>query len=192
MHDEGVRRQESVVSSPSGNSEKIYMKKAKIIAVKPSRLSVAAPSKRRNRHTKKDVVKSISYDKDFYKWTKAQVGFLRKKEYSHLDMTNLIEEIESLGKSEKRALHSHLKILLMHLLKQKYQPSKASPSWKTSIRNARDDIALILEDSPSLKRLLPDLIETAYKQARLNASDETGLPESTFPEEIPWPLDQIL
>ncbi len=134
----------------------------------------------------------VAYDTDFFKWTKSQAVFLKKGDFEKLDMDNLAEEIESLGRSDKRALRSHLSILLMHLLKKQYQPNKLTNSWENSIRNARLEIRYIIEDSPSLKRFLPEFVEDAYSQARWNAAEETGLPESKFPEECPWTLQEIL
>lgn len=132
------------------------------------------------------------YDKDFYKWTKAQAKLMKTGQLSALDIENLIEEIESLGKSDKRALRSHLANLLMHLLKKEYQSHKTSNSWLKSIRNARLEIHFILKDSPSLKNTLPTLIKEAYEVAKLNASEETKLPESTFPKVCPWEIREIL
>jgi hypothetical protein len=60
------------------------------------------------------------------------------------------------------------------------------------MRNAQREIALILDDSPSLRRQLPDLIDTAYSLARRDTAEETGLPLSTFPERCPFPVERLL
>lgn len=132
------------------------------------------------------------YNKDFYKWTRSQVAILKKGNVQCLDLVNLLEEIESLGKSDKRALHSHLINLLMHMLKVNYQPEKHTPSWDSSISNARREIRLLLEDSPSLKNELKKFLDKAYQYARKDAGKETGKAESYFPVECPWKLKQIL
>ncbi len=132
------------------------------------------------------------YDKDFFKWTKAQAGLLKKGNFNELDICNLIEEIESLGRNDKRALQSQVIRLLMHLLKQKYQPYKQmdSNSWKTSISNATIEIILLIRNSPSLKIELFKVYDEAYRDARKYASVETGLPLDTFPEECPWSIEE--
>ena len=130
------------------------------------------------------------YDQDFYAWTLAQAGALRAKDWQALDLGNLAEEIESLGKSDRRAVQSHLKVLLQHLLKSAYQ-SPPHASWRASIREARRQIGLILDDSPSLRRQMPGFVAWAYPHACQDASDETELPLATFPQTCPWSLDQL-
>src|SRR5215510_6282384 len=87
------------------------------------------------------------YKQDFYRWTREQAALLEARQFDTLDMANLVEEITSLGISHKHALGSHLKNLVMHLLTWHYQPSgrQIGHSWRSSIHNARDDIAVILE-----------------------------------------------
>jgi hypothetical protein len=134
------------------------------------------------------------YDQDFYAWTQEQAALLREGAVHELDFVNLAEEIESLGKSDRRALGSHLRNLLMHLLKWQYQPGGrlTGHSWESSIRNARDEIATILEDSHTLAALLPALLTRRYPLARQNAAAETRLPLATFPPTCPWSLEQVL
>ena len=131
------------------------------------------------------------YDTDFYQWTQAQAAHLRAKEWSALDVNNLAEEIESLGASDRRALRSHLMRLSQHLLKWRYQPQRRGESWQQSIDNARLQIELILEDSPSLREFLPKAFAWAYARGRKEAAKETGLTLETFPETCPWSLDQL-
>ena len=92
---------------------------------------------------------TTQYDQDFYAWTQEQAALLREGALGELDLTNLAEEIESLGKSDRRALGSHLRNLVLHLIKWHYQPSGrlTGQSWQSSIRNARAEIAVLLEDS---------------------------------------------
>ena len=134
------------------------------------------------------------YDQDFYAWTQEQAALLEARQFDALDMAHLVEEITSLGISQKHALGSHLKNLVMHLLKWHYQASgrQTGHSWRSSIYNARDDIAVLLEDSPSLRREVPGLLARRYPAARMLAHDETGLPLTTFPPACPWTPEQVL
>jgi hypothetical protein len=132
-----------------------------------------------------------AYERDFYKWTENQIMFLKKKEFSKLDIDHLIEEIESLGRSEKRAIESYLSNLLLHLLKIHYQPAKHSRSWDNSIKHSKHKIGVLLKENPSLKRFLPTILEEAYFTARLNAISETGLKDEVFPETCPWRLNEL-
>lgn len=132
------------------------------------------------------------YNEDFFLWTQQQAALLRQGQWNTLDAANLAEEIESMGKSDRRSLTSHLVNLLLHRLKWDYQPTRRGTSWRLSIRNARREIGLILDDSPSLRRQLPDLIETAYATARRDAAEETGLPPATFPERCPFAIEHLL
>ncbi len=134
------------------------------------------------------------YDLDFYKWTKKQTHLLKEGKIGDLDLQNLAEEIESLGKSDKRALQSHLINLILHLLKLSYQSemAKNSNSWKSSLGNARLEIELLLRDSPSLKREIPKMLDFAYEKAYEKALEETNLPKKTFPKECPWTIEEVL
>ena len=138
--------------------------------------------------------KATLYDEDFYAWTQEQATLLRLGARHDLDLTNLAEEIESLGKSDRRALGSHLRNLVMHLLKWPYQPGGrlTGHSWESSILNARAAIAELVEDSHSLQREVAGLLARWYSLARLDASDETGLLLATFPETCPWTPAQVL
>ncbi len=126
------------------------------------------------------------YEKDFSKWANTQARLLKKGEYSKLDIDNLIEEIEDLSKREKQRLISHLEILLMHLLKVKFQPEMHTVSWDLSIKEARHKANKALRENPSLKSKLKEILEDAYFTARLKAALETKMPEKTFPEICPW------
>jgi hypothetical protein len=134
------------------------------------------------------------YNTDFFKWTQQQAEALAAGKVSELDWANLAEEIESLGKWDRRALRSRLEVLVIHLLKWRYQPERrqAGRSWSSTIRTQRRRIEQILEDSPSLRRQVSDLMAADYQGVRLNASDETGLPLETFPEACPWTAEQVL
>ena len=93
----------------------------------------------------------IHYEKDFYAWTQEQANLIRQGKFNEIDTLHIIDEIESMGRSEKRALKSRLAVLLMHLLKWQYQPTFRGVSWTITIRNQRWEIAELLEDNPSLQ-----------------------------------------
>jgi len=109
-----------------------------------------------------------------------------------LDWDHLIEEIESLGRSAKHALKSHLKNLLMHKLKIQYQPKKHTKSWDTSIGNAKIEIEDELNDNPSLQHELNEIFNNSYKSARKKAAIETGIDIKKFPQDCPWTIEEIL
>jgi Domain of unknown function DUF29 len=134
------------------------------------------------------------YKQDFYRWTREQAALLEARQFDALDMANLVEEITSLGLSQKHALGSHLKNLVMHLLKWHYQPHmrEMGHSWQSSIINARDEIASILEDLPSLQHEVMARLTKRYPAARRLAHVETGLSLSTFPTTCPWTPEQVL
>src|SRR2546426_1518206 len=120
-----------------------------------------------------------NYETDFYAWTQAQAAALRAKEWKTLDLENLAEEIESLGRSERFAIESYLQNLLTHLLKWRYDPAtEPRRGWRITIRNARLDIAK--RALGHLQHYPAQYLATAYRHAREDAADATGLPLSTF------------
>lgn len=135
-----------------------------------------------------------AYDSDFYEWTQHQAAALAAGHVSELDLVNLAEEIESLGRNDRRALRSRLKVLVMHLLKWRYQPERRrmGRSWWRTIRTQRSEIRLLLEDSPSLHRQVSEMLVTDYQTVCVDASGETGLSLTTFPETCPWTAEQVL
>jgi Domain of unknown function DUF29 len=135
---------------------------------------------------------SLQYDQDFNLWIDQTVALLKEGRFEELDLENLIDELESMSKRDRREVLSRLKIVLMHLLKWKYQPDQRSGSWESSIRNNRDEIAQILMDSPSLKFYPQDVLEQAYAIARKNAASETDLSLTVFPEICPFSGEEVL
>jgi Domain of unknown function DUF29 len=134
----------------------------------------------------------IDYEEDFYAWTVEQARLLRSGEFSSIDVVNTAEEIESLGRSDKRAIESRLTVLLSHLLKWQLQPAMRSSSWSGTIREQRRQIEKLLRESPSLRPFVPDVLAEAYSDAREDSVDETGLPETDFPQECPFTVEQVL
>lgn len=132
------------------------------------------------------------YETDFYAWTQEQVSLLRNHQWSQLDLQNLIEEIESLGKQQRQELRNRLSVLIGHLLKWEYQLQRRSRIWLATIRVQRRDTLRLLKDNPSLNPYLKDALPEAYENGRDLAMGETDLPKQTFPPECPYSLMEIL
>jgi Domain of unknown function DUF29 len=162
-----------------GNIMKTQKKTVKTI---PKQLSVCVPISSEN---------ELEHEKDFFKWTRNQINLLKKKEFTKLDISHLIEEIESLGNSEKNAIESHLIVLFLYLLKIDHQPAMRSNSWNNSVENSKFRIMRLVQKNPSLKRKVSEFISDAYYSAKLEASSETGLEVKTFPEECPWTFEEL-
>lgn len=132
------------------------------------------------------------YDKDFYLWTEVTAAHLKSRQFEQLDLANLIEEVESLGRNERDKLISSLKVLLAHLLKWQFQPDKRTKSWRDTIFRERGNITEYLEDVPSLKQFLVDeWINKAYQRGLRTTVEETELDKSVFPKQCPYSLEQI-
>lgn len=132
------------------------------------------------------------YEADFYAWTQQQAGLLREQYWSKIDLPNLIEEIESLGRQQRQELRNRLTVLIAHLLKWNYQPENRSRSWLATIRVQRRDLDRLLKDNPSLQPYLETAVQEAFENARDLAMGETDLPEETFPIECPYSSSEIL
>ncbi|MCB8883478.1 DUF29 domain-containing protein [Acidisoma cellulosilytica] len=135
---------------------------------------------------------SETYDSDFYAWANEQAALLRAGRLADADIANIAEEIESMGRSEKRELINRLALLIQHLLKWQYQPDRRGKSWRVTIMNNRRQLVRHLRDNPSLKALLPQAVTDAYGDAVLDVVVETGLDDSVFPSGCPWSFDQIM
>jgi hypothetical protein len=132
------------------------------------------------------------YEKDFYQWLELTADLVREGRFGEIDRDILLDELESMGKRDKRELANRLIILMAHLLKWLHQPDGRSSGWIGSIAEQRLQIAGQLEDSPSLRRMLPEAAEKAYPKAILLAGRETGLPPDRFPPDCPFTLLQLL
>jgi hypothetical protein len=134
------------------------------------------------------------YDQDFHTWALETAQLLRKQSWNQVEWEAVIEEIESLGKSQERELASRLFQLTVHLLKWIAQPSRrqTSRSWTTSIRNQRREIGRLLRQSPSLRRQVEDVLVEEYVSALDEAMHQTGLPREIFPPTCPWITPQVL
>jgi hypothetical protein len=132
------------------------------------------------------------YDQDFYAWANEQAALLRAGRLTEADIENIAEEIESMGRSEKRELVSRLAIRLQHPLKWQFQPGRRSASWRLSIENTRLQLDDHLNDNPSLKSQLEGAMRSAYRRAVNEAVAETGFPRTAFPADCPYSYDQAM
>ncbi len=132
------------------------------------------------------------YEKDFYIWLMANAELLRQRRLTEIDLDNIAEELESMAKRDKRELLNRLKVLLMHLLKWQFQADKRTISWKSTINEEREQVHLVLLDSPSLKYQLTERLQNAYRLALRAAINETGLPKNVFPINCPYSLEETL
>ena len=136
------------------------------------------------------------YERDFYRWATKQAARMREKQLElealGIDWTNVAEELDTLGRSEKRELRTRLGVLLLHLLKWLYQPTHQSISWRLTIEEQHDSVAEILADNPSLKPMLDPTLKEVYKDARRKAISESGLGQGAFPPDCPWTSAQVL
>lgn len=145
-----------------------------VLAQHPPAPTVAAPTPSR-------VSRGRSYEADVYGWAMDQAAHIRAGRYDLLDIANVAEEIESLGRHEFDVLVSYLEIVLQHMLKWDYQPEWRSRSWALSIAEHRRRVTHNIKDNPSLKPRRDEAIERAYELARMRAANETDLPLSIFP-----------
>ncbi len=135
---------------------------------------------------------SVEYEEDFYAWTIEQSRLLRSGETSNIDAENIAEELESMGRSDRRELKNQLVVLVMHLLKWSHQPAAQSRSWSATIEEQRLGIEDVLADSPSLRPIVAAMLSQAYTIARARAIAETGLTDDAFAETCPFTSDEVL
>ena len=132
------------------------------------------------------------YESDFFAWTEQTAALLRAGRLAEVDVENVAEEIESLGKRIRNEPNSRMQVLLLHLLKWMAQPTHRSSSWETTILTRREEIADLLGQSPSLRPTLPAGMARNYARAVRHARIETGLDAALFPPQCPVTLEQIL
>ena len=120
-----------------------------------------------------------------------QAHLLRNGEFARLDIANIAEELESIGRSDKRQIESRL-VVLTHLLKWQVQVGFRSRSWSAPIREQRRRIGQLVGESPSLQPAVDQLLAETFIEARERAADETGLAETAFPADCPFTADQVL
>ncbi|MFO1430190.1 MAG: DUF29 domain-containing protein [Candidatus Competibacteraceae bacterium] len=132
------------------------------------------------------------YSQDFYAWASQNAALLKARRFDEVDIDHVVEELESMSKSERRELINRLAILLAHLLKWRYQPERRGNSWIGTIEEQRLSVLEVLEDSPSLKYELDVKLTQSYLKALAIAVKDTGLSKVSFPLNCPWTLEQIL
>jgi hypothetical protein len=134
----------------------------------------------------------FDYQDDFVLWIDGQLELLRARKFEQLDLDNIIEELDSMGKRERRELGSRLEILLIHLLKCQYQPAAISRSWLGTLSEQRSQIMRLLKHNPSLGLEVEQQAAESYACAVFRAAQETGLPENLFPSENPYSKQDLL
>ena len=132
------------------------------------------------------------YDRDFHAWATEQAALLRAGRVGEVDLEHLAEEIDSLGRAEKRELVNRLAVLLLHMLKWEFQPERRGKSWQFTIEEQRRQLVIHLDENPSLRAWQDDAMIQAYGDAVLRAERETGLPRGYFPWACLWTFGQVL
>jgi predicted DNA-binding ribbon-helix-helix protein len=132
------------------------------------------------------------YEDDFVLWIGQQVELLRLGKLDELDVENLIEELDDMGRSQRIKLSNRLEVLIMHLLKCEYQPEHKSGSWLGTLREQRSRISKIIKTSPSLAKKVEESANDTFEAAKDRAAIETGLPTSAFPAANPYSKEQLL
>ncbi|MGH8611729.1 MAG: DUF29 domain-containing protein [Gammaproteobacteria bacterium] len=132
------------------------------------------------------------YEQDYYAWTEQQVALLQAERLAEIDIAHLVEEIEDMGRSQRRAVKSALLVVLIHLLKYRFQPTHRTQSWRATLREHRRRLRDEFADSPSLEPYAERVFAECYQDACEDAADETGLPLATFPPVCPFTLEHVL
>ncbi|PWW01743.1 uncharacterized protein DUF29 [Hoeflea marina] len=138
------------------------------------------------------ITKPTPYQADYHQWSVEQAALLRDGKLDQLDRENLAEEIESLGRSEKREIESRLAVVLQHLLKWKFQPYCRTRSWEATLGEQRRRLLRVLDENPSLKSGPQQELAGAYVEGRVKAATETGMAYEAFPEICPFSIVEIL
>lgn len=135
------------------------------------------------------------YDEDFYVWTEAQAELLRKRRFEALDLDNLIEEVEALGRAEKSTVLNNASVILEHLLKLQYSPAREPRNaWRASVREHRRRLRRDL--TPRLRQILGAELPTLYSEIRADTAallrdyGERAAADA-LPADCPYALDQI-
>ena len=134
----------------------------------------------------------VRYEEDLVAWTEKTAQLLRERRFDEIDIENLAEEVQAMAGRDRRELESRLAVILLHLLKWKYQPNQRSGSWHSTMRTQRRELRQLLRQSPTLKREVAAAVKEAYPDAMDDAAEETGLKVKTFPSDCPFSSEQIL
>lgn len=131
------------------------------------------------------------YEDDFAAWAFEQTELLRQKRLAEMDLPNVVEELESIGKEQRHALESSYRLVISHLLKWQFQPDIRSRSWAKTIDGERANIERREDDNPSLAADAKRIVDRIYRYAVREAARDTDLPRSTFPAECPYSVEQL-
>ena len=140
----------------------------------------------------KALLRPSLYDEDFLAWTEQQAALVRAGHLDQLDLDNLAEELDTMGRSEWGELENRLEVLLTHMLKCDHQPEKRMRSWDATINEQRTRLRRLFRRSPSVRRDLGLAMAEIYPDARHQAAIETGLDDEVLPEELPYGIEQVL
>lgn len=138
------------------------------------------------------MVPLVEYDDDFALWAEQQASLLSARQFEHVDVHHLIEELSAMVAQHRRELGSRLEVLIMHLLKCQFQPSHKSSSWLNTIEHQRGEIEELVRDSPSLAPTIAQVAQRRFPRAKRMAARETGLPQNAFPPTLPYSAQQLL
>jgi hypothetical protein len=138
--------------------------------------------------------KSLSalYGADEVAWLDAMAELIGARQLRDLDYRNLKAFLEDLSKRDRREVESRLQVLLMHVLKWRYQKKKRTKSWQRTISEQRRQLRGEFRASNTLRNHAEAVLADAYAEAVEWAAEETELPAKTFPAECPWTLEQLL
>lgn len=132
------------------------------------------------------------YEEDLVAWMESQIELLRARRFEQLDLENLLEELEGMVRHERRGLQSRVELVLLHMLKHQFQPSRRSRSWQLTLDEQRGQIRDRIEDSPSLRCELERYMVSQYPRVAKRASLQTRIPLPTFPTICPYTVEQLL
>jgi hypothetical protein len=135
---------------------------------------------------------AAGYNDDFFAWTVEQARLLRSGEFSKIDALNIAEEIESVGRRDRRELGDRLENLIIQLLKWRLEPGARCGNWRSEILQQRFELEQVVDDSPSLRRFAADSLTEMYSDARSRLIEELGLLQPDFPVNCPFTLEQVL
>ncbi len=132
------------------------------------------------------------YEQDYALWLDTTGQLLKAGRLAEVDIANLLEELNDMGRSEKQALTSNLIVVLMQLLKYAYQPGQRSNSWRFTLKEHRRRLQEALDISPSLRPYFEQILADCYQEARDLTATETGVGLENFPIENPFTQEQVL
>jgi hypothetical protein len=138
------------------------------------------------------LLRTSLYEEDYLAWIEQQLALLRAGRTDDLDLGNLIEELEDMGRAEWRELENRLETLVAHMLKRDYQPEKRSRSWDNTIDEQRRRLERLFKRSPSLRRDLADTLAEMYPYAVRKAVRETRMSAASLPGQLPYSVEQVL